>query len=226
MGLDGVELVMTFEEDFSVDIPDAVAAEMMTPRHVIDFLFQKRGTDSGPCLSQRAFYRLRRALMRLGHERKALRPETSLASLFPARSRVGRWALLGHELGCSPWLNLERPDPLGTWIAGISAALLLPSVWHWGWLIGCAAACAFGWLAWWITIPLQTCLPSRIRPPTLEGLVNCLLTEKLAQFTGHEERFTREHIAGQVKRIVIEQLGIPPEMYGEDKRFIQDLGVD
>jgi hypothetical protein len=29
-----------------------------------------------------------------------------------------------------------------------------------------------------------------------------------------------------VKRIVIAQLGIPPESYGEDKRFIEDMGMD
>jgi hypothetical protein len=38
MGLDTVELVMAFEERFGVSIPDAVAAELVTPRHVIDYL--------------------------------------------------------------------------------------------------------------------------------------------------------------------------------------------
>ncbi len=36
MGLDTVELVMAFEEEFEVDIPDADAAHMLTPRLVID----------------------------------------------------------------------------------------------------------------------------------------------------------------------------------------------
>jgi hypothetical protein len=173
MGLDGVELVMTFEEDFGIAIPDAAAGGMVTPRHVTDFLFQKRGVGSGPCLSQRAFHRLRRALMRLGHERRTLRRETSLATLFPSRSRAGRWALLGHELGCSPWLPLERPPLLGRWMALAGGAVLLLGTWHWGWLAGLAAACAFGGFAWWATLPLRTHLPLRIQPLTLEGLVNC-----------------------------------------------------
>jgi len=38
MGLDTVELVMAFEEKFGLDISDAVAAELITPRDVIDYL--------------------------------------------------------------------------------------------------------------------------------------------------------------------------------------------
>jgi acyl carrier protein len=38
MGLDTVELVMAFEARFGLDIPDTVAAELVTPRDVIDYL--------------------------------------------------------------------------------------------------------------------------------------------------------------------------------------------
>jgi hypothetical protein len=38
MGLDTVELVMAFEEKFGVQIPDAVTAELVTPRDVTDYL--------------------------------------------------------------------------------------------------------------------------------------------------------------------------------------------
>jgi hypothetical protein len=40
MGLDTVELVMAFEERFGVSVPDTVAAELVTPRHVIDYLMR------------------------------------------------------------------------------------------------------------------------------------------------------------------------------------------
>jgi len=40
MGLDTVELAMAFEEEFEVDIPDAEAAHMVTPRIVIDYMLQ------------------------------------------------------------------------------------------------------------------------------------------------------------------------------------------
>ncbi len=38
MGMDGVELVMAFEEAFGVRVPDKEAEQMVTPRHVIDWL--------------------------------------------------------------------------------------------------------------------------------------------------------------------------------------------
>lgn len=44
------------------------------------------------------------------------------------------------------------------------------------------------------------------------------------------ERLTRpvprEEVAALVKRIVLEQLGLPESTYGEDKRFVEDFGVD
>ena len=38
MGLDTVELVMGYEEEFDIPIPDAEAEKMRTPRHVGDFV--------------------------------------------------------------------------------------------------------------------------------------------------------------------------------------------
>ena len=38
MGLDTVELIMDFEKAFGIDIPNEAAAEMITPRHVRDFV--------------------------------------------------------------------------------------------------------------------------------------------------------------------------------------------
>ena len=36
---------------------------------------------------------------------------------------------------------------------------------------------------------------------------------------------SRAEIAKTVKRLVIEQLGIPEAVYGEDKEFVRDLGM-
>ncbi len=40
MGLDTVELIMAFEEKFGVQIPDAAAAELTTPRKVTAYLMR------------------------------------------------------------------------------------------------------------------------------------------------------------------------------------------
>jgi len=46
MGLDAVELVMGFEEEFGVPMPDSEVEKMATPRDVIDWMCaqQARGT--------------------------------------------------------------------------------------------------------------------------------------------------------------------------------------
>jgi len=41
MGLDSVELVMSFEEEFEIEIPDAVAEKMTTVGDVVDFVTQE-----------------------------------------------------------------------------------------------------------------------------------------------------------------------------------------
>jgi hypothetical protein len=41
MGLDLVELMMRFEEEFETEIPDQVASTLLTPKNVIDYLITK-----------------------------------------------------------------------------------------------------------------------------------------------------------------------------------------
>lgn len=41
MGLDSVELVMDFEKEFDIEIPNATAEAMTTPRHVRDFVLSE-----------------------------------------------------------------------------------------------------------------------------------------------------------------------------------------
>jgi len=51
MGLDTVELVLEFEEKFGVEIPNAIAETMVTPRVVRDFIvpeYQRLGRPADP----------------------------------------------------------------------------------------------------------------------------------------------------------------------------------
>ncbi len=64
MGLDGVEMVMAFEEGFGVAISDAEAEASVTPRAAVDLIFGKlRASDERVCVSRRAFYLLRKGLI-------------------------------------------------------------------------------------------------------------------------------------------------------------------
>ena len=62
MGLDIVEFIMAVEERFGIEIPDGDAEKPATLRQLVDYIMTKvkPGTNPG-CLTQREFYRLRRA---------------------------------------------------------------------------------------------------------------------------------------------------------------------
>ena len=61
MGLDGVEIVMRTEETFGIEIPNKVAARLLTPAALVDYVAANvpmKATEE--CRSQQMFYRLRR----------------------------------------------------------------------------------------------------------------------------------------------------------------------
>jgi hypothetical protein len=115
MGLDIVELVMDVEDAFGIPIPDDVAASLTTPRAVIEWIYARLPKDEGPrCLSQRAFYDIRNALVReSGLSRSQLRPETELFSVLPQSGAQRVWADVGESLGNRRWPRIRS----GNWFA-------------------------------------------------------------------------------------------------------------
>lgn len=105
MGLDGVEYVMAIEEYFEISISDEAAAELRTPRDVVAYLMSAvRVAEDGPCLTQRAFYRLRRAVAdELGVPVRTITPGSKLTTV--GLDDPGRWTSLRRRLGVgsSPW---------------------------------------------------------------------------------------------------------------------------
>jgi hypothetical protein len=127
MGLDLVEFVMEVEEAFHFRFPDQDMTDLTTPRRLIDYLTTHLPTAAEHrCPSQRVFYRLRSAVVaRLGCPRSALRPDTSLLALIPARIRAATWEGVHQEFAASwmpywprlddpGWLDVFRPRRIGT----------------------------------------------------------------------------------------------------------------
>jgi hypothetical protein len=96
MGLDSVELLLAIEEEFGLDIPDEDAECMTTVDDVYQWLkLRIASADPIACLSQRVFYKLRRALIenyRL--ERRAITPDTRLTDLLPLNEVAEGWPFL------------------------------------------------------------------------------------------------------------------------------------
>lgn len=114
MGLDGVELVMSWEEEFGVHIPDEVAARMCTPRDATRWIANRiEARAMGPCRTRRTFHRVRRALCsELGIPRGAIRPGTRLDDLLPPEGLPReRWEALREQIG--PGWGLKRMNWCG-----------------------------------------------------------------------------------------------------------------
>lgn len=230
MGLDGVELVMAFEESFGISISDGEAEKCVTPGMVIDLICQKlRMTDAKTCQTQRAFYLLRRALMKHTNQpRAAITPATPLDQLLSRNSASVIWPLLGQSVEARTWPKLGLPRWLSNtlWVLFGILALVMPVVlgalYPWLpfvvrivglWLIA-------GFLTWGIIImtrPLNCAIPRRYK--TVADLVQPVLASEQIQWT-------RELVSKRTKEIVIEQLAIPESKYSESANFIRDLGMD
>ena len=90
MELDAVELVIAVEEAFGIAIPDAEAAAMVTPAHLISHVQRAVGStqDWRACISLRAFHRVRASLMRsIGVSRSEVALQTRISALFPGSRR-------------------------------------------------------------------------------------------------------------------------------------------
>ncbi|MDB5172776.1 MAG: phosphopantetheine-binding protein [Phycisphaerales bacterium] len=105
MGLDTVELVMEFEDEFGLSIADADAEMLQTVGQTVDYIVaQLRGwgrrREPVICPSARAFYELRRALCaQYGTRRAAVRPAATIGDLVPAGSIRGTWPEFARRNG-------------------------------------------------------------------------------------------------------------------------------
>jgi len=94
MGLDAIELVLAFEEEFAISISDAEAEKLITPCHVIDFTCEKLGIFGGfaPCISMKVFHQIRSGIRTsTGHCRSEIKPRTLLTDLFQNPKRRTQW---------------------------------------------------------------------------------------------------------------------------------------
>src|SRR5687767_1960429 len=123
MGLDLVELVIRFENAFGIAIPDAVAADLTTPRKVTDYVYSqlKRGEQKS-CLSQGAFYLLRKEFVSaLGIQRGHFHPAAKLADLVPRKNRQELWTTMQLRIGEAALPDLARP----VWMFSLMSLLIL-----------------------------------------------------------------------------------------------------
>ncbi|MCX6902158.1 MAG: hypothetical protein NTW03_01500 [Verrucomicrobia bacterium] len=218
---------MAVEERFGIEIANAEAEKVRTPGDLIALVLGKvQTTDWSVCLSRRAFYAIRRVLMKeFGVKRAEISPTALLEPLVPRVDRQKAWQQMKVALQAERWPELGRPGAVLAGLACLFAAVaFVPLVWAW---------------SLWITVPLAIAVWRAAfeltRPLGVEFRANCATVGQLANFVvgaapklfepqGRE--FSRAEIVEGIRRITIDQLGLKPEQYREDARFVEDLGMD
>jgi hypothetical protein len=138
MGLDGVEIVMRTEETFGIEIPNEVAARLLTPAALVDYVAANvplKATDA--CLSQQMFYRLRRGFR---SQLKALSStfelDTPLKEILHKDQWPQVWAAIRAEVGEPEWpvsirwpgLLSDGPKTVRELIWQVAASLPKPDI--------------------------------------------------------------------------------------------------
>jgi acyl carrier protein len=218
MGLDGVELVMAFEEGFGVTITDKEAEECFTSAAVIELIVGKlRASDERMCVSQRAFYLLRKGLTRsLGVSRRSVTLNSDIRTFAAGRSERKVWDDLRRAVQARSWPALARALWLiaSLWLLYLVTLCGLFSVLPWYAATSCTGFLAFITIR--LTRPLRSRIPSRFL--RIRELVPFAVTSEIIAWT-------RDQVASLVRKLVIEQLGLRDGQYREDAHFIKDLGM-
>lgn len=224
MGLDSVELVMEFEDEFGVEFTDAEAGSMNTVGKVADHIqteLEKQSLQPEYCPTSRSFYKVRQQLSSvLSIARRTIKPKDALEKLIPLEKRRDIWAKLKSVGLLMPALERSRimSNVCIAIVCTISLALALIFLEPFLLLIAIPLfiALAYATRQYAIHIP-AVCL-------TIGDL--SIYATSMQDFDSTNSAWSRIEILLKVRMITAEQLGIPIDKIAEDSRFDEDLKID
>lgn len=231
MGMDSVEILMSVEEAFGIEIEDHEAEKIRPPADLIELVRAKIAVVQSPiCLSHRAFNLLRRSLTRrLGIKRTVIAPNILLADLIRTPDRTDVLKGIAEDTGIGPLPELVRPGWMicsifgGSIACAIAFLQLLSSSFAPPWVVSGATSILVGYPAVKMTRPFKTEFPKQIR--SVGNLSRWIMAHKPGIANNTPVGWTREQVALRVRETVTDILGCSGA-YREDARFIEDLTMD
>ena len=220
MGLDSVELIMAYEEEFGVQFDNIDAENCTTPRHVVDYIYKRvRKNKNEPCPSQVGFYKIRKILIeKFNLKRTEISPNLELSNIFGDDPRE-KWKLLHKSLGVEYFPPLERNSHLVlTFIFFIPISIFVFLLFN---DVQLFFSVFILFVSMWffnsITLHTAKNIPKKFNTVgSLVSFVGC----------ANDKIWERKQILMRVIEITSEQLGIPIEEIQEDSHFIEELGID
>ncbi|MEM6329450.1 MAG: acyl carrier protein [Planctomycetota bacterium] len=225
MGLDCVELVIEVEEHFGVTLTDQEVAGARTVGELQAILHQRlAGRRTSACQSLPWFLEVRRmAREAAGDPLLRIKPSTRVVDALGAAERRVLWSEMAHRCNMLP-LKLTRPlwaktllvlFAIAAFSAGAAAAWIDGRYWPLGLLL---AACT-------VAVSHLVTLPMRTTPPR-EAATFGHLTRRfvgLEAMTGSTT--TVDQINGELREIIVEQLGVDADNVVPSARFVEDLNM-
>jgi acyl carrier protein len=243
MGLDGVELLMRIEEEFSIDLPDDEVSSVRTVGDLYEVVLSKLKTTPD-CFSSKAFYRTRRTLVdSLGVPRRSVRPSTYLDTLFPDTSRYQLWNQISTNIGLTiPNLrhSLQWKNRFKILSALITTAFVLTALWpiiHFNLYPANSMVFFLFWFFVWILIfgfsyqalfKLTPFLASELPVTSVGDLARVVLTLNSNIFSQSVEcdaKLSRDTVWIKLVEILCDQQGLAPEEIIPNATIVEDLGI-
>jgi acyl carrier protein len=227
MGLDMVELILTVEEEFDIDLPDRDMEKICTPRDLANYIHrQYQQYDKEKCSSQVGFYKIRKLFMEhFKFERHTLHPDTKLQDLFKNDVKKN-WKQLLQLFDHKLYYKKLGFTPFFKRIILLLSILISLSFWccyedfKVENLLHLLFVFPFSYVAiYFLLNPIY----ATIIPDSYTTLAS------LIKFSGETNKHTYykefDTILEKVIEISIEQLGLSPSDITPDSKYVEDLGA-
>jgi acyl carrier protein len=231
MGLDSVELVISLEEAFGIELKDEEVTDTDTPRKLCDLIFSKlKVANESICQSQRAFYILRNTFLNIFKlDRKAVTPDLHFRNLILKTQEKEIWEQIKLAVSARSWPQLSRPRWILCFFAIMELSIFFATIFELnyfsrhlesiplGIILGCFLSYQFIVVAENRTKSFMLYIPSNFK--SVRDLIPYVITSE-------HINWTRGQVSERLKQIVISQLGLDESEYTEDSNFVKDFYLD
>ncbi|MBN2286816.1 MAG: hypothetical protein JXI43_10240 [Tissierellales bacterium] len=233
MGLDLVEMIMSIEEHFGIEIPSEDSEHLTTPIKLINYVTGKVNIGKGGtnvCQTQKSFYEIRRVLVtKLGVPKKIITPSLTIKSILPAKNKYKFIERLSGELNFNSGLHLSHTTNFQRLIIYPSMLIFLVLLVVGSGYMDAALSMIISALIAFLTLILIFHFTPQLRTElsqsdyTIGDLARVLILRDKTGSKNNAKQWTRAEIDQDVRAIIMRELSV--SNVNDNDHFIYDLGA-
>ena len=227
MGLDSVELVMSVEDAFQINISEEEASKIRTVGEFYDVVRSKLAIKDdegwGRCLTSTAFYRVRRAMVEvLRIDRRKITPKTELSVLLPTPQRRENWGRITRAASLKiPKLGYNSGVILLKFAILMAVGTALGLLQY----LGIVGLTIVSFIAALVMAKFTPALLISLPASTVGALAEQIYLANVKQLSEGNGGLNEREVWDALTKIIIQQLGVKPEEVTPEARFIEDLRI-